>query len=50
MLNNPSWNKGPLFFRFDLSLEAWAEILEIIAWVFWEEQSFDKDIIKLTDL
>ena len=40
----------PLFFLFDLSLEARAEILEIISWVSWEKRSFHKDIIKLTDL
>ena len=33
---------------FDLSLEARAEIMEIISWVFWEKQSFHNDIIKLT--
>ena len=40
----------PLFFWFDLSLEARAEILEIISWVFWEKRSFHKDIEKLTHL
>ena len=36
-----------MIFLFDLSLEARAEILEMIMWVFWEKRSFHKDIIKL---
>ena len=52
MLNNPyMYNKVPLFFFwFDLSLEARAQILEIILWVFWEKQSFpsiSKDVLNI---
>ena len=32
------YNKVPLFFWFDLSLEARAEILEIISYVFWKKR------------
>ena len=40
----------PLFFLFDLSLEARAEISEISSLVFWEKRLFHKDILKLSDL
>ena len=43
-----SGKKCPYFF--DLTLEARAEILEIISLVVWKKLSFHKDIIKLTDL
>ena len=40
----------PLFFWFDLFLEARAEILEKILLVFWKKFWRQKDILKLTDL
>ena len=40
----------PLFFWFDLSLEARAEISEIFSLLFWDKQFFHKDILKLSDL
>ena len=40
----------PLFFWFDLFLEARAEILEKISLVFWKIWRHQKDILKLTDL
>ena len=40
----------PLFFWFDLFLEARAEILEKNSVVFWEIWRHQKDILKLTDL
>ena len=40
----------PLFFLFDLSLEARAEISEIISLLFWDKRLFHKDILKLSDL
>ena len=40
----------PLFFWFDLFLEARAEILEKISLVFWEIWRNQKDILKLTDI
>ena len=40
----------PLFFWFDLFLEARAEFLVKISWVFWEIWRHSKDILKLTDL
>ena len=40
----------PLFFWFDLFLEAKAEILEKISLVFWEIWKYQKDILELTDL
>ena len=42
--------KVPLFFWFDLILEATAEILERISLVFWKKFWRQKDILKLTDL
>ena len=39
----------PLFFWFDLFLEARAEILEKVSLVFWEIWRHQKDILKLTD-
>ena len=40
----------PLFFWFDLSLEARKKISEIFSLVFWIKLIFHKDILKLTDL
>ena len=40
----------PLFFWFDLFLEAWAEILEKISLVFWEIWRHRKEFLKLADL
>ena len=40
----------PLFFGFDLFLEARAEILETNLLVYWEIWRHQKDILKLTDL
>ena len=40
----------PLFFWFDLFLEARAEILENFSLIFWEIWKHQKDILKLTDL
>ena len=39
-----------LYFRFDLSLEGRAEILEFFSLLFWDKRLFHKDIIKLSDL
>ena len=39
-----------LFFWFDLSLEARAEISDIFSLLFWDKQLFHKDILKLSDL
>ena len=44
------YNKVPLFFWFDLFLEARAEILEKISLVFLSKRWHQKDILKLTDL
>ena len=40
----------PLFFWFDLSSEASAEISEIFSLLFWDKRLFHKDILKLSDL
>ena len=40
----------PLFFWFDLFLEARAEILKKNSLVFWKKFWHQKDILKLTDL
>ena len=40
----------PLFFWFDLSLEARAEISEIFSLLFWDQRLFHKDILKSSDL
>ena len=40
----------PLFFWFDLFLEARAQILKKISLVFWSKQWHQKDILKLSDL
>ena len=40
----------PLFFWFDLSLKARAEISEFFSLLFWEKRLFHKDILKLSDL
>ena len=43
-------HKVPLFFWFDILLEARAEILEKISLVFLSKRWDQKDILKLTDL
>ena len=43
-------NKVPLFFLFNLLLEARAEILEKIPLIFWKMWKNQKDILKLTEL
>ena len=40
----------PLFFLFDLFLEARAEILEKISWIFWEIWRHPEYILELSDL
>ena len=40
----------PLFFWFELSLEARAEISVIFSLLFWDKRLFHKDILKLSDL
>ena len=40
----------PLFFWFDLSLEARTEISEIFSLLFWDKRLLYKDILKLSDL
>ena len=42
--------KVPLFFWFNLFLEARAEILENVLLVFWKIWRHQKDILELTDL
>ena len=40
----------PLFFWFDLSLEARVEISEIFSLLFWDKRLLHKEILKLSDL
>ena len=44
------YNKVPLFFWFDLSLEARTEISELFSLLFWDKRLIHKDILKLSDL
>ena len=50
MVSTNQYNKVPLFFWFDLFLEARAEILKKISLAFWSKRWHQKDILKLTDL
>ena len=50
MKSSNYWYKVPLFFWFDLFLEARAEILEKISVFFWLKRWHQKNILKLTDL